>query len=269
MSPRFCTACGHGLADNARFCESCGTPLAPASAQQPPPQYQPPPVYQQTPVYQPPPQQVYQPPPAYQSPPVYQQAPVYQQPPPAYAPPVAYPPQYGYPPQAPGMPGEAFIGVIPNAQRKKNMFSKETFNIVVTNQRMIFALVTSDMIKAEAQSHKGEGIKGAFKAMTAGYNLWQRYPGMSPDQAMAETPGNFCVYMNQVRKVKYSGAKTILSKGGLSIGINAGIGLGGGDDDDDSAKLEIDTIGGKYEFEIISSSQPQTGQVLKAAGLIR
>jgi hypothetical protein len=167
------------------------------------------------------------------------------------------------------MPGETFIGVIPNARRKKNMLSTETFNIVITNQRMVFALVTSDMIKAEAASHKGEGIKGAFKAMTAGYNLWQRYPGMSPDQAMAETPGNFSVYMNQVRKVKYSGGKTLFSKGGLSVGLNMGIGLGGGDDDDDTAKLEIDTIGGKYEFEIILMSQPQTKQILKAAGLIR
>ena len=167
------------------------------------------------------------------------------------------------------MPGETFIGVIPNAQRKKNMFSTETFNIVVTNQRMVFALATTDMIKAEAMSHKGEGIKGAFKAMTAGYNLWQRYPGMSPDQAMAETPGNFCVYLNQVRKVKYSGGKTLFSKGGLSVGMNVNIGLGGGDDDDDNAKLEIETIGGKYQFEIIASAQPQTAQVLKAAGLIR
>jgi hypothetical protein len=167
------------------------------------------------------------------------------------------------------MPGEAFIGVIPNASRKKNMFSTEAFNIIVTNQRMVFAQVTSDMIKAEAMSHRGEGIKGAFKAMTAGYNVWQRYPGMSPDQALAETPGNFCVFMNQVRKVKYSGAKMILGKGPLSIGINANIGFGGGGDDDDTAKLEIDTMGGKYQFDIISTSQNQTAQVLKAAGLIR
>ena len=296
MSQRFCTGCGHSLADNARFCESCGSavtgpavsqqapppppvyqaPVAPPPPQnqppvaQPPPQDQPPPVYQQAPpAYQPPPQQAYQPPPQYQPPPPqFQPPPVYQQPPQAYAPPAGYAPQYGYQPPAQGMPGEAFIGVIPNAQRKKNMFSTETFNIVVTNQRMVFALATSEMIKAEAMSHKGEGIKGAFKAMTAGYTLWRRYTGMSPDQAMAETPGNFCVYLNQVRKVKYSGGKVLFSKGGVSVGMNVNIGLGGGDDDD-NAKLEIETIGGKYQFEIIASSQQQTHQVLKAAGLIR
>jgi len=57
----------------------------------------------------------------------------------AYAPPPAYAPGYAYPPQAPGIPGEALIGVIPNASRKKGLFSTEAFNIVVTNQCMIFA----------------------------------------------------------------------------------------------------------------------------------
>ena len=256
MPPRFCSACGHGLADNSRFCESCGVAVAGPSAQQQPP----------PPVYQPPAQPVL-PPPQYQPPPVYQQPPVYQ-PPPAYAQPAGYPPGYSYPLQAPGMPGEAFIGVIPNACRKK-MFTTDTFNIVVTNQRMVFALVTSEMIKEEAAAHKGEGIRGAFKAMTAGYNLWQRYPGMSPDQALAETAGNFCVYMNQVRKVKYSGGTTLFNKGGISVGLNLGIGIGVGDPDSDTAKLEIDTTAGKYEFEINSMFHPQTAQVLKAAGLIR
>jgi len=145
----------------------------------------------------------------------------------------------------------------------------ESFNIVVTNQRMIFAQMTTDMIKAETASHRGEGIKGMFKAMGAGYSLWQRYPQMSPDQALAETLGNFGVYMNQIRKVKYSGTKVLFSKGGLAVGMNLNIGLGGGDDDDKPAKLEIETIGGKYEFDIILQFQQQTYQVLKAAGLVK
>ena len=265
---RFCTGCGRNLADNARFCEGCGTAVTGAAAplQQSPP---PPPVYQPSPVYQAPPQPAYQPPPAYQTPPVYQPpTPVYQPPPQAFAPPPAYAPGYAYPPQAPGIPGEALIGVIPNASRKKGLFSTEAFNIVVTNQRMVFAQMTTDMIKAEAASHRGEGLKGMFKAMGAGYSLWQRYPQMSPDQALAETPGNFGIYMNQIRKVKYSGTKVLFSKGGLAVGLNIGFGVGA-NDDDKPAKLEIDTIGGKYEFEIILQFQQQTYQVLKAAGLVK
>ena len=80
----------------------------------------------------------------------------------------------------------------------------------------------------------------------------------------AETPGNFGIYLNQIRKVKYSGTKVLFGKGGLTVGMNLSIGLGGGDDDDKPAKLEIETIGGKYEFEIVLQFQQQTYQVLKA-----
>jgi hypothetical protein len=261
MAPRFCIACGRNLAENARFCEACGTAVGGTVA--PPPAYQPPPVYQPPPTYQPPPQ------PAYQPPPVYQPSPqAYQTSQPAYAPPPVYPPGYAYPPQAQGIPGEALIGVIPAASRKKSLFSMESFNIVVTNQRMVFAQMTNDMIKAEAAAHRGQGIGGVFKAMTSGYSLWQRYPQMSPDQALAETPGNFGVYLNQIRKVKYSGTKVLFSKGGLAVGMNIGFGVGG-NDDDKPAKLEIETIGGKYEFDIILQFQQQAHQVLKAAGLVK
>jgi len=145
----------------------------------------------------------------------------------------------------------------------------EAFNIVVTNQRMIFAQMTSEMIKAEAATHRGQGIGGVFKAMGAGYSLWQRYPQMSPDQALTETPGNFGIYMNQIRKVKYTGTKVLFSKGGIAVGLNIGFGVGADDDDNKPAKLEIETIGGKYEFDIILQFQQQTYQVLKAAGLVK
>lgn len=133
---------------------------------------------------------------------------------------------------------------------------------------MIFAQMTAEMIKAEAATHRGQGIGGIFKAMTSGYTLWQRYPQMSPDQALAETPGNFGIYINQIRKVKYSGTKVLFSKGGVAVGLNLSIG-GGDDNDDKPAKLEIETIGGKYEFEIILQFQQQTYQVLKATGLVK
>ena len=166
------------------------------------------------------------------------------------------------------MPGEALVGVIPSATRKKGMFSQEAFNIMVTNQRMVFAQMTPEMIKAEASQYRGQGIGGAFKAMGAGYSLWQRYTRMSPDQALTETPGNFGIYINQIRRVKYTGTKVFFNKGGVAVGLN--IGFGPGDDDNDKpAKLEIETMGGKYEFDIILQFQQQTYQVLKAIGMVK
>jgi len=142
----------------------------------------------------------------------------------------------------------------------------ESFNIVVTNQRMIFAQMTPQMIKDEAAKNRGGGVGGFFKAMTSGYTLWQRYLQMPPDMALQETPGNFVVYLNQIRKVKFSGDKVLFSKGGVSVGLHVGV---GGHDDDKPTKLEIETTGVKYSFDIIMQFQQQTHQVLKGAGLIR
>ena len=71
--------------------------------------------------------------------------------------------------------------MIPNATRKKGFMSTEVFNIVVTNQRLVFALMTSQMIKEAAASHRGEGFSGFIKGVGSGYTLWQRYLQMPPE----------------------------------------------------------------------------------------
>lgn len=167
----------------------------------------------------------------------------------------------------PGVPGEGLIGVIPNASRKKSLISMESFNIIVTNQRMVFATITSQMIKDAAASHRGEGVGGFFAAMGSGYTLWERYLKLPPEQALRENPNNFAVYLNQIRKVKYSG-RILFSKGAVSVGLKVGGGYNN-NNNNDNAKLEIDTIGGRYNFEIAVQFQQQTAQVLKKAGLIK
>jgi len=148
------------------------------------------------------------------------------------------------------------------------MFSSEVFNIVVTNQRFIFALLTSQMVKEAAASHQGQGFSGFIKSMGSGYTVWQRYQQMPPEQALRENTENFAVYLNQIRRIKFSGDKILYQKGAMTVGLKMGFG-GGGDDDDSSAKLEIDTVNGKYNFEIPTQFQQQTAQTLKNAGLIK
>ena len=162
----FCTNCGQPIDEGARFCANCGAEIAPANVQQ----NAPPPVY---------PAPNYQPPPAYNAPPTYA-------PPPAAAP--------GYQSPVTGIPGEGLIGVIPNASRKKGLIAMEVFNIIVTKQRMVFALMTSQMIKDAAASHRGEGVGGFFQAMGSGYTLWERYLQMPSEQALHENPNNFAVF---------------------------------------------------------------------------
>ena len=251
----FCTNCGQPIDEGARFCASCGAEIAPANVQQnaPPPVYQPPPAYQPPPVY---------PSPNYQPPPVYNA-------PPAYTPPPTATPAYGYQVPVPGIPAEGLIGVIPNASRKKGLIAMEVFNIVVTNQRMIFAMMTSQMIKDAAASHRGEGVGGFFQAMGSGYTLWERYLQMPPEQALHENPNNFPIFLNQISRVKYTGEKAIFTAGAVSVGFRVGGSNNYNNRNNDNAKLEIDTVGGKYNFEIALQFQQQTAQVLKKAGLIK
>lgn len=275
----FCTKCGVPLGANARFCASCGAAVVPLSKEtEAASTYTAPPVNIQPPVAQPP---VYQAPPASQPiPPVYQAPPPPQPPPPVYQQPDYPPPQeayytppqatssYGYQPPPAGIPGEMIIGIIPNATKKKNLIMSETYNIIVTNHRMICALMTSEMIKEESARHRGEGVGGFFKAMGSGYNLWQRYLQMPPEIALQENPGNFAIYMSQIRGVKFKPDTVLFSKGGVSVGFKGG--FGGGDDDDKNTKpLEIDTIAGKYKFEINDMYQQQIAETLRKAGLIR
>ena len=158
--------------------------------------------------------------------------------------------------------------MIPNASRKKSLIALEVFNIIVTNQRMIFALMTAQMIKDAAASHRGEGVGGFFQAMGSGYTLWERYLQMPPEQALHENPNNFAVFLNQISRVKYTGMKAIFSAGAVSVGFRVG-GSNYNNRNNDNAKLEIDTVGGKYNFEIVLQFQQQTAEVLKKAGLIK
>jgi len=75
--------------------------------------------------------------------------------------------------------------------------SYDTYNLIVTNRRMIFAQLTSAMLNAaivEAQAKaKAEG-KGFFgivgDQMGAQFQYARRYELMAPDVILAETPGN-------------------------------------------------------------------------------
>jgi len=78
--------------------------------------------------------------------------------------------------------------------------SYDTFNLIVTNRRMIFAQLTQAMVNAaiaEAQAKaKAEG-KGFFgimgDQMAAQFQYARKYEFMAPDAVLAETPGNTAI----------------------------------------------------------------------------
>ena len=206
-----------------RFCTSCGQPVA--AAPSPAPAYTPPP-----PVYAPPPQYA------------------------APAQPVYQPPAQGY--------TERLIGVMPGLSYKKSFFSADIYNAVVTDGRIIFAQQTNQMVQEEAKKNRGGGfLANMAGAMSAGFNIWKRYLDMPPEQALLENPANFFIPMNQIRKVKYDGGRTLYKKGGFSVGVNTK------GDEDSAAKLEIETVSTKYKFEVATHYQNEVGDVLRQAGL--
>jgi len=114
--------------------------------------------------------------------------------------------------------GEEVIGVIANV-RKSKFFgaSWDTWNIVVTNRRMIMVQMTAAMLNAavaEAQAKakaEGKGFFGIMKdQLSASFGYAIRYETMNPDLALGETPGNFAVENARISainlKVKTSGS---------------------------------------------------------------
>ena len=133
---------------------------------------------------------------------------------------------------------ETVLGVIPDARIKTGLLGSEAWVLVVTDERLLGARVTDDLIKhvveqARAQAKaSGSGFFGQWGAqIKAGFTLGQRYRAMTPDAILAETPGNWALWPGQVSSIRVENK----SRGG------------GGDDspDSDYLKITIETPGGK------------------------
>jgi hypothetical protein len=131
------------------------------------------------------------------------------------------------------MSEETVVGVIPNQSRRKGLLGSETFNVVITTQRLVFVTMTAQMLKdSAAQANReaqaqGQGWLARTGAMMAAHVTFaQRYLTLSPEAALAETPGNFAVPHNQIKSIKISEAQA----------------------DNDVDQVKIDTTQGKFNF---------------------
>ncbi len=97
---------------------------------------------------------------------------------------------------------ETALGVIPQVVEVKGLFGKNTIfmNLVVTNQRLIFAHQSEamwDMMDGEEKKMEAEfeGIGGSWREFIAlrdsSTRPWNVYTGMAPDLILAESRGNF------------------------------------------------------------------------------
>ena len=172
-------------------------------------------------------------------------------------------PVYAPPPTA--VNNEELIGIIPAVSRKKNMMATEGFNIIVTRRRMIFAVMTNEMISQAAKQAGKEGgfLGGMLNAANAGYNFYKRYLTMLPDAALAENPQNFAVELSQVRNIKISGEKEVDDYFTMKANQNRILQT----HQYREGTILIETAGGNYNFNLPASSMNMALETVKKTGL--
>lgn len=131
------------------------------------------------------------------------------------------------------------------------------YTLVITNTRLVFAQLTSAMLKAAIEDAradtKSEG-GGFFKQwgaqMGAAFSYAERYWQMTPDVALAETPGNFMIDRRTIEKMK----------------LHAGMTRDEGADDPDY--ITIKAAGTKYKLLLTGGTLARAKEELIKAGLI-
>jgi hypothetical protein len=199
----YCENCGQQINPNAKFCGNCGAARTQATTTKP---------AVETPVsIQSPPSKrerlSYYSPPSTSSPsapvPIMQaQSPMMQ------APMAQAPPRIQPAPVMPQVGGETTVGVI-LFRKVKSLGRWDTYTGVVTSQRLIFAQMTSEMLKIAVQQSRdqakaeGKGFFGQWsEQLKATFGYSQRYLTMPPQMILAETPGNFEFYNNTISEIK-------------------------------------------------------------------
>ncbi len=123
-----------------------------------------------------------------------------------------YTPPPPLPPPPPAMPYESNIentvGIL-LLRKPKSLGRYDSFTGVITNRRMIFAQMTSEMLKDAAKIAKdqakteGKGFWGQWSdQLRATFAYAQRYRTMPPSAILAETQGNFAVDNNAIHEIK-------------------------------------------------------------------
>lgn len=150
---------------------------------------------------------------------------------------------------------ETIAAVIPLVRKPKSFGRSDTYTLVVTDSRMIFAELTSDMMKqaaAEAQKRGKEEGKGFFARwggqIKATMSFSDRYWQIPPEEALRENGKNFAVPNSSVRVIK------------------AKMKSQGGDPDEPGrsyVELKIESSGGKYEFRVDGSNDKAIRETLQ------
>jgi hypothetical protein len=172
-------------------------------------------------------------------------------------------PQQGYAPVPPSTPvspstvyGERIISIVPNLKKPKSFGRWDTYNLVVTDRRCVFASLTADMlnrsIKEANERGKSEG-KGFMDRwgdqMSASVGYWRRYESMDPEAILRENPENFTFERSSVKKAYVENRRRGNQRNSPSYW-----------------EVIIETRGGNYKFESDTDPGPEVSRAFGGRG---
>ncbi|MDG6218370.1 MAG: hypothetical protein QCI00_02900 [Candidatus Thermoplasmatota archaeon] len=145
---------------------------------------------------------------------------------------------------------ERIIGIIPNVS--SGFFGQKSFNLIVTDKRLIVAIVTNKMLSEaikqtrEESKDTGDGVlKRMAKTASAGYTFHKKYFNMSPDKILAENTENFYLNQTMIKKIKVI-LGTYIPEKGIS----------------NPNELKIKATNGKYKFLFSNMSTKEVKTLL-------
>lgn len=119
-------------------------------------------------------------------------------------PPAPVAPMASTPPVAPA--AEQVVSVVGMVRKKTGLFSSDLYHMVITNQRLLFALQTKEMQDQDVKSardqakQQGKGFLGQVGAQLS-TRSGDKYLGISPHFILAEHPQNFAIDLAEVVKI--------------------------------------------------------------------
>ena len=134
--------------------------------------------------------------------------------PPANQPQTFHQPQIQSPALAVQQPGaatlsEPVIAVLPSINIAKSLFKFQSYNLIITQQQLIFALLTSEMLKKAAEQAKTESqdqgkgfIKQWGSVITSSKRITDAYFTMPIANILAENPENFAIQNANIESIK-------------------------------------------------------------------
>ncbi len=106
--------------------------------------------------------------------------------------------------------GEKIEGMIPSVRLKTGLLSSKVYNLVVTDRRIVFAETTKEMLKqaaADAARESKEQGKGMLRrmatTMVSSRRVYEKYWQMDIAAILKETPGNFAIALDEVKKISF------------------------------------------------------------------